>query len=265
MNNQSAHHIGYFGLDRVDIRHTLEQLNPPLAYGFMLAFDQGQLVGLFGIEVDAEIDRAWLFGPLIDHPDDWHPLADRLYDAVRSLIPAGIGHQEIFCDALNENVCAFAGRHGLPLISDALIFTLTRGAAAWGTAADFRPEFLESLRALHERLFPNTYYTTEQMVDRQDSHTRLLIAEHGGQLQGYVFGKVDPEAAEGYIDFVGVDEAWRGKGIGRSLLGAVVGWMFSFPEVTTIALTVHADNKAAERLYRSSGFTCERSMRAYRT
>ena len=56
---------------------------------FNLPMMDDQLVGVFGVDADPEIGRAWLFGPLIEHAD-WQSLADELYAASMKVIPDGI-------------------------------------------------------------------------------------------------------------------------------------------------------------------------------
>ncbi|MBI5958943.1 MAG: GNAT family N-acetyltransferase [Chloroflexi bacterium] len=264
MNGRGAHHIGYFGLDAVDIEHGLQDITPPLTETFRLVFDQGELVGVLGAEYDAEINRAWLYGPLIDHPE-WHVLADRLYEQVCGLIPSTIGEYEIFCDAENRNCQLFSARHGFRQHGDHAIYSLprTRPIPA-GAAAAWEPCYFEQFDALHKQAFPHAYYTSQQIIEKLDDHTRLWLAAANGDLQGYVFGKTDPEANAGYIDFIAVDERYRGQHIGKTLLAAAIGEMFSNPAVQKVDLTVNASNVAAVRLYDSFGFERERTMRAFR-
>jgi len=265
LNGDGAHHIGYFGLQPIDIRHTLEELEPPLTESFVLAVDGGELVGLLGAEMDADVNRAWLYGPLIEAAD-WQPLADDLYTAVRAVIPPSIGAHELFFDARNHHCQQFAERYGFKSRGDWVIYVLPRGGTLpAGSANAWDARFFDQFAALHNTVFPNTYYTAQQVIDRQNEHVKLLLATQGDDLQGYVFGKVDPEAGEGYIDFIGVDARWRGQQIGKRLLAALIGWMFGFPSVQHVDLTVSAENAAALGLYDSFGFARERTMRAYRT
>jgi putative acetyltransferase len=83
-------------------------------------------------------------------------------------------------------------------------------------------------------------------------------------MKGYHFCKVETDARSGYIDFIGVDESVRGRGLGAFLLAAGIDWMLSFPEVNKISLTVNADNAPALKIYKNFGFVTERVMRGYR-
>ncbi len=124
--------------------------------------------------------------------------------------------------------------------------------------------YFEQLESLHNLLFPGTYYTTRQMVEKQDTETHLLVATENGQLQGYIFFKIESQAGQGYIDFIGVAEPFRNRGIGKRLLAAAVHIMDAAQAVQVISLTTTPSNAAAVRLYASMGYTIERTMAAFR-
>jgi ribosomal protein S18 acetylase RimI-like enzyme len=263
MNDDPMHHIGYFGVGAADVEQELQSLDVPLPDGFKLAVEGGDLIGVMGVDFDPEISRAWLYGPVIDHVD-WHSLADQLYAAVRPAIPPTIGQHELFCDAHNLNCRAFAERHGFAPISEHMIFFLHRsGSIPAAAVSEWEPPYFEAFQGLHNRAFPNAYYKARQIVDKQGDDARLLIAAQNGDLQGHVFGQVTPHS--GYIDFIAVNECWRGQGIGKTLLAGALHWMFSIPAVEQVNLTVAVANTAAQRLYESFGFTRERTMCAFRT
>jgi ribosomal protein S18 acetylase RimI-like enzyme len=268
LNNDGTHHIGYFGTDEADIRQTLRELEPPIAGTFQLAMEDGRIVGVLGAEADPEIGRAWLFGPLIEHTD-WQTVADRLYEALKPLIPAGIHEHELFCDMRNLNVQEFAARHGFPLRSENALLVLEKSNFGMCEIPDqsiekYSDPFFEQFNELHNNLFPNTYYTARQIVEKQNDKTRLFIAANADILQGYVFCKAEPETGQGYLDFIGVPPQFQGQGIGKRLMSAALGWMFSMPGIKKVAETVNTNNITALRLYNQFGFISHRTMRGYR-
>jgi ribosomal protein S18 acetylase RimI-like enzyme len=268
LNSDGNHHIGFFGEGEADVRASLAECLIPPGDGFRMAYESGRLVGIFGVDADTEVDRAWLFGPLVEHMN-WHEVADLLYADILPLIPAGIHDYDIFCDEQNGRVADFAVQHGFSLRSENAVLTLEREnyhpAAKMNTAIiDYEEDFLEQFEKLHRNLFPNAYFTAQQMVEKQDRNHRLFLAVQDGQLLGYHFCKIEPESKSGYVDFIGTDSSARGRGIGADLLASGLDWMLSVPTTSKISLTVNADNIPARNMYRKFGFTTHRVMRGYR-
>lgn len=268
LNSDGAHHIGFFGEGEADVRASLAECLIPTVDGFMLAYEGNQLIGVFGVDADSEINRAWLFGPLVEH-DDWHTIADKLYEQVLSVIPAGIRDYDLFCDEQNVHMQEFAARHGFPLRSENAVMTLLREkytptAKNVSQIISFDERFFNQFEKLHKVLFPNAYFTARQMVERINKTHQLFLAMENENILGYHFCKIEPEAESGYVDFIGTDESARGRGIGADLLASGIDWMLSAPSTKKINLTVNADNVPALGLYKKFGFVTERVMRGYR-
>jgi GNAT superfamily N-acetyltransferase len=233
-----------------------------------MAYKDERLVGVFGIDADQAINRAWLFGPLVEHTH-WHLCADMLYAELLRLIPAGIQDRDLFCDGQNIHLDEFARRHGFPLHSENALMTLRRdqytpAAKRTSCIIPFEETWLGQFETLHKVLFPNAYFTARQMVDKIDATHRLFLAVENERLLGYHFCKIDREAESGYVDFIGTDESARGRGIGADLLASGVDWMLSAISTRKINLTVNASNLNARKLYEKFGFVTERVMRGYR-
>jgi ribosomal protein S18 acetylase RimI-like enzyme len=268
LNSDGAHHIGFFGEGEADIRASLAECLILPAEGFRLAYEDDQLIGVFGVDADPEINRAWLFGPLIEN-EDWHNIADQLYAEVLALIPVGIRDYDIFCDVQNTRMETFAVRHGFPLYSENAVLSLARedyksSAKRKAKIILYRERFFKQFEKLHKILFPKAYFTARQMVEKRNQHHQLFLAIDENHLLGYHFCKIEPESGSGYVDFIGTDLSARGRGIGADLLAAGVDWMLSAPTTKKISLTVNADNVAARSLYEKFGFVTERVMRGYR-
>ena len=268
LNSDGTHHIGFFGEGEASIRGSLAESLIPPAEGFRLAYEDDRLVGVFGVDADPEISRAWLFGPLIEH-EDWHTLADQLYAEVLPLIPVDIRDYDLFCDVQNTRMEAFAARHGFPVGSENAVLKLTRenynpSAKRQTRILPYQERFFKQLEKLHKTLFPNAYFTAQQMAEKVNKNHQLFLAAKNRQLLGYHFCKIEPEAESGYVDFIGTVSSARGLGIGADLLASGVDWMLSAPTTKKIGLTVNVDNVAARRLYEKFGFVIEHIMRGYR-
>jgi ribosomal protein S18 acetylase RimI-like enzyme len=268
LNSDGAHHIGFFGEGEADVRASLAECLIPPYEGFIMAYEADQIIGVFGVDVNPEISRAWLFGPLVEHPE-WHEVADQLYAKVIPRIPVGIRDYDLFADVRNTHMEAFAVRHGFPIHSENAVLTLARekytpAAQRKTEVIPYREDLFEAFEHLHKALFPKAYFTARQMVEKVDENHQLFLAVEDGQLLGYHFGKTEPPSGSGYVDFIGTDASARGRGIGADLLAAGIDWMLAAPATQKINLTVNADNVAARHLYEKFGFVTDRVMRGYR-
>jgi GNAT superfamily N-acetyltransferase len=264
----SAHFIGYFGEREDDISVYIQELEPNGSDGFLLAHENDQLVGILGIEAEPEIGRAWIHGPMVDHAD-WHAIADSLYEAARQqIIPAFVNHHELFGDIANDNLRAFAARHGFtPLPDTAAVLRFERHQLSSlphaEAAAELSPPYHEAFIQLHEATFPKTYYSGQQVIGRLNERGKAFIVTENESLLGYLYAQLD-SGNEGYVDFLGVVESARRRGIGKRLIITATRWLLSSPGVQQVHLTVNGQNSAAISLYTGLGYSHLYTLQAYR-
>jgi ribosomal protein S18 acetylase RimI-like enzyme len=116
---------------------------------------------------------------------------------------------------------------------------------------------------LHETTFPDAYYLGRQVIAKLDDQNRAFIIADGDTLLGYLYARIDP-GGDGYIDFLGVDESERRRGIGKRLITAATRWLVSVPGVRQVALTVNRSNTPAIALYTQLGYEQLYTLQAYR-
>jgi ribosomal protein S18 acetylase RimI-like enzyme len=143
-------------------------------------------------------------------------------------------------------------------------------SGSWPTvAASVRPATVadrESIRPLHDAEFPATYAPVERLLpDQPDGKFHVVVAEdpdQPGRFLGYAAGRVQPDGA-GYLDYLAVSDAARGRGTGRDLLVAISTWLLEHAPQHDVNLTVQDHRTPARRLYESLGFTLQLSMVGY--
>jgi ribosomal protein S18 acetylase RimI-like enzyme len=265
LSDDPAHLIGYLGQGRADIVHELGDLDRPLEERFFLAEADGRLVGAMGFEADEALGRAWLLGPFADGAP-WQLVAEAQWAAVQAVLPPAVTQLELFGHVDNENLARFALLHGFTALQITHLLTLPRPLypPPATDVVDLPGALADEFAALHTSVFPNTYYSAEQLLAMRDDRHRLLAHCVDGRLLAYAFLQIIPDTQEAYLDFIAVDEAARGRGAGKQVLAAVVRAAFERPEIDHLNLTVDGDNTAAYRLYLSAGFEVVRSMRGYR-
>ncbi|MBX3358520.1 MAG: GNAT family N-acetyltransferase [Phycisphaeraceae bacterium] len=100
----------------------------------------------------------------------------------------------------------------------------------------------------------------ELIRDHRDSPNKVwIVAEAGPRLVGEISFRANAKqrmAHHGHFG-LGVDSDWRGRGLGRVLVGALLDWARVHPAIEKVCLGVFATNINALRLYRSMGFVEE--------
>jgi ribosomal protein S18 acetylase RimI-like enzyme len=267
LNQIKAHNIGYLSESAKEITADVRALQPPEGFGRIIVSDREKLVGLLGVELDIELGRCWLYGPLVEN-EDWDSIADLLYDAVLSFLPPEISDQEIYCHKQNVRLQGFALRQGFTFHSEGAVLTLDAGQKGHlpnPNSLEFVEEHNDQFIALHARLFPNTYYSGEQLIKlAEDDDKRLFIHLVDASLVGYVFTQGREAYKDGYIDFIGVDERFRRQGIATNLVANALNWFFQYPYVEKVTLTVNTENTPAMRMYQKIGFKMESVSPSYR-
>ncbi|HYF64585.1 MAG TPA: N-acetyltransferase [Herpetosiphonaceae bacterium] len=252
-----ASYVGFAGSQPAEIAHELSEFPDVAAEEtFVLARQEGAIVGAIGFDVDVEKHYVYLWGPLIA-AENWDALSEDLWQAVAPRLPAEIRRFDIFCHKQNERVQAWARRREIPFHSEHFIMSFERAqldqlpAVQLGRLA---PELHEQFIALHQASFPNTYFSGPDIIGKISDHQQVFVVAEGGALLGYAYVEAKPEFGEGHLEFIAVSEAARGRGVGQSLLTGLLRWLFEFPSINSIELVVSGDNPAAQSLYRRVGF-----------
>jgi GNAT superfamily N-acetyltransferase len=101
------------------------------------------------------------------------------------------------------------------------------------------------------------YYDIPAMLD--DKHTIILLAEMDGHAVGCGYGKIlennrwSVNKSYGYIGFMYVDEAYRGRGISDMIIKDLCQW-FRENNLNEVRLKVYEKNESAIKAYLKSGF-----------
>ncbi len=222
---------------------------------FAIAVQDGQLIGLLGSEFDEEMARGWLWGPFA-LVEDWDRLAAALLQELLSILPPAIHRLDFFVNIANQRASRFYLAHGFqqPERSYVYLAPRPRGPISVPEPCEpLPPERAAAFCALHDTIFPRTYYTGQDILDQQDGDHQLFVCREGGELLGYVYAIID-EGGEGYVEFLGVREDVRARGLGKRLLLTALEWLFEVKHVSAVGLTVAEGQTNARSLYENVGF-----------
>jgi ribosomal-protein-alanine N-acetyltransferase len=112
---------------------------------------------------------------------------------------------------------------------------------------------LEAIMAIETATFVSDAWSSELMRgELANAHTYYLVAE-GAAIEGYAGLLAPVGAGQADIQTIAVVESARGRGLGRTLMNALLSEARS-RGASEVFLEVRADNPAARGLYESLGF-----------
>ena len=233
---------------------------------FVVAEDGGgEIVAACGWQFDAGRTHGWLWGPWVEAPSGWQTVAPALLDASLRQLPRSVRRAEAFLHAENRAGLRFLQSRGFS--PGALTHVYVAPRTAWQPTADpadlfspLRPAHEVGFARLHAETFPAGGSTPadDLLAGRDDQHV-IFAAADGLRLLGYVCVSVNAAPREGFIEYLDVRPAARGRGIGRRLVRAALQWTFEQHRLPQAALCVSEWRGNARRLYEAAGFRLQAS------
>jgi ribosomal protein S18 acetylase RimI-like enzyme len=223
---------------------------------YRIASRGGEIVGVMGSEYDEALGRAWLHGPNVADAY-WQTVAPLLFCRVLDGLPRPITQLDAYLNAENARGARFYTERDFVEIRYSCEYSLAssdRVAEASQGCMPLQEEQQAAFIRLYETIFPAGYYSGERIVSMTGRSHQVFTRVEAGQLRGFVVASVDAGAASGEIQFLGVQDGWRGRGFGRSLLMAGVDWLFEQARVSAVNLNAWEDEPQPRRLYESAGF-----------
>lgn len=224
---------------------------------YMLLEHAGELCGAIGAEYDTALQRGWLHGPHVTL-EDWVGTADRLLERLLEALPPEVEHLSAYVNTQNVRARSFFAAHGFRERDTAsyefwLVPSRRRGVVQ-GEVADLVEEHRDSFGSLYASLFPAAYYSAARVLDMMGLSHHVLVAAEESDVLGFAVAAVEAAQSGGEVQFLGVREDCRNRGLGRDLLLAAVNWLFDDARVPHVSLNVDSDLSVARELYESVGF-----------
>ena len=256
--------VSNIGVDPVGIVKELEEFETRL----FVDDNAGQIRGATGFDFDVPTQRGYLYGPW-SLDDGWAERTDRLLAHVLDIAPPKTRDVEIAFDKRNRRVAGFGARHGFELVRDHFTMLFEPDERTIPFDPDIREMHdtdREALIALHERSFERMWPSGEQLLDHltKGPDRKVFVLYEGDELVGYHYALVDRDTGEAFIHNIGVATSHQGRGLATRLLRHGLAWMFTFPEVKRIELSVREENAPAIRVYEKAGFRKTQAVRQMR-
>jgi ribosomal protein S18 acetylase RimI-like enzyme len=222
----------------------------------LLAEANGAITGVVACEIDGATGRGWLRGPHVPaEVPSWHGVGEALLRDLLARLPAGIHRVDGFLDEAHTEGDALLDSLGFRRVRRVHLY-VARPPAPTGfgeAAALLAPGQAPSAGALHDTLFPASWFPGSGFAESITPDHRIFVIGEGAVVHGYV-GAEREAGGDGFIHHLGVAPEARGQGLGRRLLGTAVAWLMTERGATEVALTVDDENVNARGLYESVGF-----------
>lgn len=270
MNNNPKTHIGYCGESKSEIYHTLlnDFSDLDLSESFAVAYDNDEIIGALGFDIDVETKSVEVWGPFIKDEGKFESLANDLWEKMNLITPLDIKSYSFFVNNENmltrqfvQNLGGMENDHHLILKAHR---NNTRSVESYGIIK-YESSYLESFITLHAAAFPHTYYGADEILQRINKENQLLIMKDTDEkMKGYVYVEADPENQEGAIEYIAVSSDYRKQGIGTKLMRVALDHLFSYDEITEVTLCVALVNEKAVHLYKSAGFHVKHELISFK-
>lgn len=265
INKQNRSHIGYCGQNPEGICQTLKEdfIGDDGDVKFLLARNNiGEIVAAIGLDIDESSAEVW--GPFnkttsisLQHKL-WRKLinANPIVQFFDFFINKENTQQQIF---MNEIKAEKTGEHlNLEVIKQSF------DEISEKKSIPFTQDDFQAFESLHNQTFPETYYNAKTIIERLSSENILKVLKiNSNELQGYAYYEVDIEMADASLEYIGIDNKFRNKGLGTTMLKEVLTEMFSYPQIKEIRLTVNNINSQANHVYLKAGFVTKDKLNSY--
>jgi ribosomal protein S18 acetylase RimI-like enzyme len=223
---------------------------------FVVAEIDGQITGCLGCEFERGIGRGWMRGPFLTTPH-WDRIPAAMLHELLSILPPEIRRLDSFLNEKNELGHKFYGENGFKQMCLAHVYEAekeTLGPLQATACSRLTEAQVDSFTILHNSAFPETFITGTNIIRKINEDHQVFVHPQGQPVNGYVYSSIDTHAGEGIIEFLAVQPAQRGQGIGLKLLKCALAWCFFEKGVSKVALTVDQELTNARALYERAGF-----------
>ncbi|KIL52763.1 hypothetical protein KR50_00920 [Jeotgalibacillus campisalis] len=269
LNKNPAQHTGYCGTEEMEVTDTLLNDFSDLSFknSFAVLKEDGKIIAALGADWDMEAASGELWGPFsLKDGEEWQEDAGRLWRFLKHKINHN-GTWHGFYNEQNQQAINWISLQGAVHKSKEVILRVIPEEIKPGKqmeVEEFTAPYTEKFKSLHTSAFPAGYFSSDEILRRQNNHNRLFVVQENQRLAGYVYVEASPAHGEGSIEFITVNPNFRGQGVGEALLKRAAAFLFQEMNVKEISICVNAGNEAAIHLYKKVGFSEKHRLSFYK-
>lgn len=226
--------------------------------GLFVVAERGQaILGSLGCELDRDAGRAWLRGPHVVEEEPWPGVAEALLGSLITYLPPEIRRLDAFPNLENRRGVAFYREQGFREVGPVHVYEAVGPPQAAGASGcrEMSAGDRVAVARLHDAAFTDVWLSGSRLAGYFEENHKVFVHDSPAGVNGYVYASLDRE--EGVIEFLAVDPAHRGRGVGLRLLNRALDWIFREGKARVANLTVRDELTDARALYRKAGFRLE--------
>ena len=268
LNINHENHAGYCGEKESEIFDVLksEFSDLSLEESVSIVIKDGEISGLLGLDVDIETKTAELWGPFIADLENWNSIATELCEECLDKVEEKVNCFLGFYNIKNTNANNFMLAINAKERGEHKILKIKKENYVQGgeyIVEEISMPFYKHFSKLHAQSFPNTYYSSDYILENLDENNKLFIIKRDNILIGYSYIEGNLEHKEGSIEYITVSPEYRQKGFGVQLLRYSTDYLINSLKVEEISICVESKNTNAIKMYERSGYQLDSVLKSY--
>lgn len=274
-NNIEEHHIPYCCKSTEHIYKDFEHMINDERNLVVAAWEDDTLCGVLGIFCIDEINRVDSIGPFIAWNNEKFQTSTETFfiDTSKGLVAEARKQYPTHDFSFNINSKNVACLELMEVLDSRpndteLHLRLKREKFAdvydESLAISYKPEYEAQLRNLYDEVAGDYYLTSNQLIATIGSEREVYLILDDNKVISYgVLQFSENTDREVFIEILGVDKDFRGKGYGRMIQSHLIRKAFEKSSVEEVNLIVDDINSVALSLYESFGFECIQKSCSY--
>ena len=264
LNRQKQYHIGYCGENVQEIEQTLR--TDFSCEAFILAINEQEIVGAIGLDLDEIGNGAEVWGPFIKTNEGTEQILEVMWQELLKY-HTDIKHFSFFINEENVIGQYFMQMIGANCTGNHQILHLKKENFQVDSLMNstlFNNHYFKAFAELHHKVFPNTYYNADAIVNRLNAENELIVlANDDYTIKGYVYIEVDCNHHEASIEYIAIAPPFQGNGLGTELLKIAMNRIFTEHQIEEVKLCVDSNNSRAINLYIAAGFEVKYELSSF--
>lgn len=192
MNSEGTNHIGYCGDSKEEILNYLKEefSDEALETCFMGAYNDGDIVGILGVDADVDNGCGELWGPFVSETFNKDEVSVKLWEDLKKSIKNICSSFGLFCNNKNIACIKFGEDNGFKKENEHFIMNLNReevGKISEVKSFELTEAHYGKFEKLHDQVFGNSYYKGSTIINNINEYKKVFIVQENNEVAAYIY------------------------------------------------------------------------------